>query len=251
MKLIILKRKIGGIPLLEIVPEEHRFDPLPTVFFYHGWRSNKELVLTQSRKIAAKNMRVIAPDALNHGERRQEVSKIPSLTFWQSIQGNLAEFAFLKASFQQKKLLQPNQVAVGGVSMGGMTTCMLLASHPELVGGACLMGTPNPGAYLKRVYQHAKNADFPIFDDYFQLMSWTKFYDLNLHPETLAGRPLLFWHGTKDPRIPYEQTADFYQKIAHEAYGVNTQFFTGLNEGHLVQPELMGQTANFFGEIFS
>lgn len=251
MNPLILKRKIGGIPLLEIVEEKYRYEVLPTVFFYHGWRSSKELVLTQSRKIAAKKIRVIAPDALNHGERLQEVSKIPSLTFWQSIQGNLAEFAFLKESLQQKNLLDPQQVAVGGASMGGMTTCMLLASHPELVGGACLMGTPNPTAYLKRVYQHAKKNHLPIFADYFQLMSWINFYDLNLYPEKLAARPLLFWHGTKDFRIPYEQTADFYKKIALQDYGKQVRFLTGRNEGHLIQPEIMEQTADFFANIFS
>ena len=92
MKVVVRKRTVGNIPLLEVVAEDKIYEPLPLVIYYHGWQTAKELVLTQGRKLAAKNFRVLLPDATNHGERKTKTSEIPSLTFWDSIQTNLYEF---------------------------------------------------------------------------------------------------------------------------------------------------------------
>ncbi len=54
MKLAVRKRKIGNIPVLEVVPEEMIYEPLPLIIYYHGWQTSKELVLTQGRKFAKK-----------------------------------------------------------------------------------------------------------------------------------------------------------------------------------------------------
>ena len=83
----VTNRHFQDVPALEVVTTTHLDQPLPLVIFYHGWQSNKELVLTQARKLARKNLRVVLPDAMNHGERHQIVSQIPSFTFWNSIQG--------------------------------------------------------------------------------------------------------------------------------------------------------------------
>ncbi|MGH2066060.1 alpha/beta fold hydrolase, partial [Aerococcus sp. L_4] len=52
MKTTIRRRHIGEIPLLEVVPVQDRNAPLPLIVYYHGWQSNKELNLTQGRKLA-------------------------------------------------------------------------------------------------------------------------------------------------------------------------------------------------------
>ena len=84
MKVVVRKRKVGNIPLLEVVAEDKIYEPLPLIIYYHGWQTAKELVLTQGRKLAAKNFRVLLPDAANHGERKTKTSEIPSmsLVFW-------------------------------------------------------------------------------------------------------------------------------------------------------------------------
>ena len=38
------EKSIQDIPILEVVKEENMELPLLLVIFYHGWRSNKELV---------------------------------------------------------------------------------------------------------------------------------------------------------------------------------------------------------------
>lgn len=130
MKLAIRKRKIGNIPILEVVDDTKIYEPLPLVIYYHGWQTAKELVLTQGRKLAHQGFRVILPDAANHGERKTERSPIPSLTFWNSIQSNLFEFSFIVDFFENLGVTN-GKIGVGGVSMGGMTTCALLTKHPE------------------------------------------------------------------------------------------------------------------------
>lgn len=247
MKLSIRHRYIKKIPVLEVTPEDRKNQELPLIIYYHGWQSAKELSLTQARKLAAKGFRVILPDAMNHGERRTgAISTIPSITFWSSIQYNLIEFSVLVHFFEQLELIEDGKIGVGGVSMGGITTCGLLTQHPEIQTAVCLMGTPYPVRYIQRVMKKAAEMAVFVPKDLPLLLSWVSQYDLSQAPQKLEGRPILFWHGTEDEKIPYEDMADFEQLIANQEYSEQVQFFTGSGEGHLVQGELMDRVADFF-----
>lgn len=241
MKLTIRKRELGNIPLLEVVPSKQRNDKLPLIIYYHGWQSAKELNLTQARYLARKGFRVLLPDAVNHGERKQPVSKIPSLTFWQSIHSNLFEFGFIVAHFQKIGFVD-DVIGVGGTSMGGITTCALLTHHPEIKAAACLMGSPKLVAYQKRIVKHAGKLNRYLPPDYFELLNWIPDYDLSLRPETLDGRPLYIWHGTQDNIVPYHHVAEF----AEEQKDVPNIFFTDEDENHLVKTSTMRDVTTFF-----
>ncbi|MEQ7177913.1 alpha/beta fold hydrolase [Enterococcus thailandicus] len=245
MNPIMMKRNVKAIPVLEVVLEELKQTKIPVVIYYHGWQTSKELVLTQGRKIAQYGIRVILPDAMNHGERKQPVSSIPSYTFWNSIYGNLFEFDTLIEHLDKRGLLH-EKVAVGGVSMGGMTTCALLSQHPKLIAGACLMGSPAPLAYGQGIQARAKEFGFRLPKDYFELISWVERYDLSLSPERLAGRPLFFWHGKEDEKIPFKQTADFVKANQWTKAGRQIIFHPSEKEGHLVEIPLMEEAAEFF-----
>ncbi|WP_251898233.1 alpha/beta fold hydrolase [Lactiplantibacillus paraplantarum] len=242
----VTKQYLQDIPILEVTATKHSSQPLPLVVFYHGWQSNKELVLTQARKLARKNLRVALPDAINHGERHQTVSQIPSFTFWNSIQGNLAEFDAIIDHYQQKGLILNQQIGVGGYSMGGMTTSALLTHHPEIKAATIIMGTPNLNAYAQLVRQHATAHHLYIPDDLALLTSWLDHYDLNMQPETIDHRPILFWHGTEDERIPYTQARDFFDRVHTASYAEQVAFITGYRATHLVKVPLMNKIANFF-----
>lgn len=118
MKIEVRRRLIGTVPLLEVVEQTALYEKRPLIIYYHGWQTQKELVLTQGRKLAQAGFRVVLPDAANHGERKNPVSTIPSLTFWQSIQTNLFEFSLIIDFFKQMELVD-DFIGVGGVSMGG------------------------------------------------------------------------------------------------------------------------------------
>ncbi|EOL42863.1 alpha/beta fold hydrolase [Enterococcus caccae] len=249
MKISIRHRYIKKIPVLEVVSEEYKNATLPLVIYYHGWQSSKELSLTQARKLARKGMRVILPDAMNHGERKTgPISPIPSVTFWSSIQYNIIEFAQLVRHFDKQGLIESGKIGVGGVSMGGITTCALLTQHSEVKVAACMMGTPKPSRYIERVMDRSVEMDYFVPQDLPLLLSWVMHYDLSNNAEKLAQRPVLFWHGTEDPKIPYEDVAEFYQMIEGEPYAKNSQFITGSGEGHLVKGEMMDVVANFFAK---
>lgn len=240
MKLTIRKRTLGTIPLLEVVQKSNRNELLPLIVYYHGWQSAKELVLTQGRKLAQAGFRVLLPDAANHGDRYQEMTRIPSLTFWQSIHTNLFEFGFIVNHF--KKLgLADDRIGVGGVSMGGFTTCALLTHNPEIKAAACVMGSPKPVAYRDRILTRAAEMNRFYPNDYEALLSWIPSYDLSLRSETLAGRPLLFWHGTQDHIVPYEDTAAFIK----ENQIPNIRFIKE-DEKHLVKGPTMDEITSFF-----
>ncbi|MBL1223646.1 alpha/beta fold hydrolase [Enterococcus sp. BWR-S5] len=247
MKLSIRHRYIKKIPVLEVTPEDTKNQALPLIIYYHGWQSAKELSLTQARKLASKGFRVILPDAMNHGERKTgAISTIPSITFWSSIQYNLIEFSVLVRFFDRLELIKDGKVGVGGVSMGGITTSGILTQHPEVQVAVCLMGTPYPVRYIQRVMKKAAEMSVFVPKDLPLLLSWVEKYDLSQVPEKLDNRPVLFWHGTEDEKIPYEDMADFEQLIANKEYSKNVQFLTGTGEGHLVQGELMDQVTEFF-----
>jgi Hydrolases of the alpha/beta superfamily len=237
---------IQDVPILEVIPDDAFHKPLPLVIFYHGWRSDKELVLTQARKLAQKNIRVVLPDAMNHGQRHQNVSSIPSFTFWNSIQGNLAEFDLIKNYFDDQNLIENHKLGVGGYSMGGMTTGALLTAHPEISAAAVIMGTPDLKGYARLVRQDAKERKLYIPSDLESLTSWIENYDLNSQPEKINHRPVLFWHGTEDPRIPYQMSKDFFDRVHNEDYADQVAFITGYKAGHLVEIRLMDKIANFF-----
>lgn len=242
----IYRRLLQDVPILEVVKEENRYQQVPLVVFYHGWRSDKELVLTQARKLADKNIRVVLPDAMNHGQRIHDISSIPSFTFWSTIQGNIAEFALIESFYQKRELIKDNKIGVGGYSMGGMTTGALLTQHPEITAATIIMGSPKLNEYAKLVRDSAKKHNLYIPEDMQKLTSWINNYDLSLMPEKINKRPLLFWHGTDDERIPYQQSKSFFDDIQGQPYAEQVAFITGYKAKHLVEPPLMDKIANFF-----
>lgn len=243
MKLSIEEYTLGTIPILEIVSEHSKEKSLPLIIYYHGWQSSKELTLTQGRYLAKAGFRVILPDAFNHGKRKQPMTDIPSVTFWQSIHTNLFEFGYIVHALQEKNLVD-NRIGVGGLSMGGMTTTALLTHHPEITAAACVMGTPKLVAYRDRIFKHASEMDRFFPKDYEDLLSWVPKYDLSLHPEKIADRPLLFWHGKQDIVIPYEHVVEFVDENKDSS---NIQFLDE-DEEHLVRPQTMNKITRFFVE---
>ncbi|WP_207942416.1 hypothetical protein DOK78_000954 [Enterococcus sp. DIV2402] len=240
MKIEVRRRLIGTIPLLEVVEQTALYEKRPLIIYYHGWQTQKELVLTQGRKLAQAGFRVVLPDAANHGERKNPVSTIPSLTFWQSIQTNLFEFSLIIDFFKQMELVD-DFIGVGGVSMGGMTTCGLLTQHPEISAAACVMGSPTYLGYRELLQINVKKRGLSLPEDYEALTSWIEAYDLMTAYPSLSKRPLFFWHGKEDEKIPYTQVEEFV-----ETYQDNTIQFISAEERHLVRGETMSQVTDFF-----
>lgn len=240
LKIIVRKRMIGTIPVFEVVEDTDQNKPLPIIVYYHGWQINKTLVITQGRKLAAKGFRVVLPDAENHGERIQTVSTIPSLTFFNSIHTNLFEFGYIIDYFK-KRHLTTNFIGVGGLSMGGMTTCALMTHNPEINAAACIMGTPALTDYRNMIHRHATSRNIYLPQDYFYLTSWIPKYDLSRQPELLGDRPFFIWHGDEDEKVPFSQTKAFVEENPELNMEVIFE-----HTGHLVQTQTMDRISDFF-----
>ncbi|MGY3750267.1 prolyl oligopeptidase family serine peptidase [Vagococcus acidifermentans] len=250
--LTIRKRTIIGIPLLEVVPEDVQNDPLPLVIYYHGWQTSKELALTPARKIAGHNIRVILPDAMYHGERQcGPISSIPSFTFWSTLQYNLLEFESLVNYFDKNGMIADGKLGAGGYSMGGITTAALLKNHPEITAGVILMGTPKLTAFRRLLISYITEHAVYAPKELEQLLGWLDFFDLSQAPEALTGRPLYFWHGTNDEKVPYADAFDFYQSYKDHWFGQNMVFHTGDGKRHLITPDIMAESAHFLAEHLS
>ena len=130
--------------------------------------------------------------------------------------------------------------------MGGMTTCGLLTKHPEITAAACIMGSPAMIKYRERIQYHASAAGFFLPNDYESLVSWIDHYDLQSQIETLAARPLLFWHGTEDEKIPYEHVKAFVDQFPQK----NIELISEAQR-HLVKGETMNLVTDFFEKHLS
>lgn len=242
----IRKRHFSQIPLLEVFPTDHPTGRLPTIIYYHGWRTNKELVLTNARKLADAGFRVIAPDSVNHGERWAEVSTIRSFTFWQTIQANIVEFNQIISHLDRLGLANLNKIGVAGVSMGAMTTSALLCANEFIKAGACLMGTPELVSYRNMIFQRTKEMGEPLPKPYWDTLTWVDNFDLLQHLEKINNRPFYIWHDQKDPKIPFGQVQDFYQKTKDSPFNQNMTFVETNEYGHLLTKAIMEETVTFF-----
>ena len=244
----IRKRHFNQIPLLEVYPTDHINDPLSTIIYYHGWRSSKELVLTNARKLADAGFRVFAPDALNHGERISKVSPIRSFTFWQTIQANIVEFNQIIDHADRLGLIDRDKIGVMGVSMGGMTTSALLGANDFIKAAACLMGTPELVNYRNLIFARSKAMGDILPEPFWQTLSWVENFDLLAQPEKIKNRPFYLWHDQQDPKVPFSQVSDFYEQTKDNPQNQNMTFVRTDEYGHLLTQPIMNETVAFFKE---
>lgn len=62
--IIVEKKIVANIPLLEVVQKELLDQAVPTVFFFHGFTSAKEHNLHYAYLMAEKNIRVVLPELI-------------------------------------------------------------------------------------------------------------------------------------------------------------------------------------------
>src|SRR5699024_1678652 len=94
---------------------------------------------------------------------------------------------------------------------------------------------------LPTIYPLPLHDALPISKDYEKLTSWIPAYDLETHYEKLDKRPLFFWHGTEDEKIPFALTKQFLSKNTGPEITAYVE-----KEKHMVQVETMDKVTAFF-----
>jgi len=216
MGVLIEKRRINDIPLLEVCQENDAEKRLPAVFFIHGFTSAKEHNLHYGYLLAEKGFRVILPEVIDHGERNDGKSvEEMTLQFWNMILSTIHELEGLKQYYVESGKIDEDKIGLAGTSMGAIITLGALSKYEWIQCAASLMGNPCYESFARYLVKGAgdRGVEIPYTSEQLEAVyKQLEPFDLSRQPEKLNQRPLFFWHGKKDPVVPYEFAYRFYEK---------------------------------------
>ncbi|TCV99008.1 esterase [Biostraticola tofi] len=237
------QESVDGIDVIHAVPAGAYNQPLPTLFFYHGYTSSKEVYSYFGYALAKAGFRVILPDALMHGARFDGNEAYRFNHFWDILRNNIDEVPGLYHFYRQKGLIEEDRVGICGASMGGMTALGAMARYSWLKATACFMGS---GGYLSlssRLFpQEAQDGDNASAPGWAPLAE----YDVYHRLDRLAGRPLLLWHGEADPLVPPEESAELYQALRNTEGHHQVTYLTEAGIGHKITVSALAAGCEFF-----
>ncbi|MDQ0217550.1 esterase [Peribacillus cavernae] len=249
---IIEKEHIQDIPVLHLAKQDIFNDKLPLIIFIHGFTSAKEHNLHYAFLMAEKGFRVVLPDAIYHGEREEGYKEQKLMGyFWNIVISLIEELAVIKENLSERGLIDPEKIGVAGTSMGGIVTLGALASYDWIHTGVSLMGNPAYVSYAKLQIETLKKQGMAINlseEEIQKTLELLAEYDLSLQREKVAGRPLLFWHGAKDPVVPYQNTYELYELLlpVYEHANDRLSFILDERAEHKVSREGVLLTAEWF-----
>lgn len=250
----IHNEKVNGIPLLHIVKAGQYNEMLPLVFFVHGFTSAKEHNLHFAYLLAEKGFRAVLPEANLHGERNEGKS-LEEMTyqFWEIVIQTIEELAIIKEEFSNRKLVDDDRIGVVGTSMGGIVTFGALTQYDWIKTAVSLMGSPNYEQFAHSQITELKKAGvkLPFSDEELgEKFAGLRAFDISAKQNVLNNRPILFWHGKRDPVVPFQPTYDFYQQIKDD-YKENPEkikFIIDEQADHKVSREALLETVAWFGK---
>ena len=230
----------GNIPLLHVYNEETATEKTPVVIFLHGFESAKEHNLHYAYQLVNKGIRVIMPDVLLHGDREENLDSIQlSLRFWEIVLTSIEEVNYLYKQLKERGLLATDKIGVSGTSMGAIVTMGCLKMYPWIKTAAVMMGAPAYVELAKAQMAEIEEKGFKIplsEKELDKMLTTLSYFDMSKHPETMAGRPVLFWHGKKDHMVPFAPAYAFYESIQQD-YAEHTDditFIVDKKAGHKV-----------------
>ncbi len=244
----IIKEIWEGIPLLHVAPDDAADTELPMVIFLHGHMSAKEHNLHYAYQLADKGIRVLLPDAHLHGEREEDQDAIQlSLRFWEIVLTSIEEVGKIHKLAKEKHLVK-GEPAIGGTSMGGITTLGALTVYPWIPAAAVMMGAANyvELANAQMTQFESRGFTLPITEEErANMLKTLGQFDGTKKMDSFNKRPLFFWHGEQDIIVPFGPTYDFFKKLKN-SYGEaqdRLQFLREKETGHAVsRPGMLAAT---------
>ncbi|SDN14193.1 alpha/beta fold hydrolase [Bacillus sp. OK048] len=250
--IIVEKGLLKTKPFLHIVKKDRQQQKLPLIIFVHGFTSAKEHNLHYAYLLAEKGFRVILPEAMYHGEREQGLTENALYKhFWEIVIKTIHELNDYKEYYVNEGLADQEKIGLAGTSMGGIVTLGALTQYKWIKAAVSLMGMPAYEDYLHWQIEQMQNLGIGLSFTNEQIeeqLSLLRQYDLSNQPEKLKNRPLLFWHGKKDPIVPFHLTYQFYQSIKnyYEKTPANIHFISDAQADHKVSREGLKATVDWF-----
>jgi dienelactone hydrolase len=133
---------LGGVPaLVAIPPEASSARPVPWLLWMHGRTVTKELDPGRYLRLLRAGIASVAVDLPGHGERFEPARQAPEAALG-VIEQMAGEIDAVVAAARANPELDPDRVAIGGMSAGGMATLVRLCRPHRFVAaiGECTTG---------------------------------------------------------------------------------------------------------------
>lgn len=242
----ITSEHYAGIECLHAAPAEKRSKPLPTVVFYHGFTSSKEVYAYFAVALAQIGIRAILPDADMHGARFSGDGAQRLSHLWDIVKKNIDELPTLEAALCAQGLIEKGRLGVAGASMGGMTALGAMARYPHLRAVASMMGS---GYFmsLSHTLFPPLLVDSAAQKEAFDVrMAPLAEYDVSHQLEALSDRPLLLWHGEADGVVPAAESARLEAALRETQRNTHLTYITEKGVGHRITPPALNALTSFF-----
>lgn len=238
--------KVQGIEVIHAAPAGQRHQPLPTLFFYHGYTSSKEVYSYFAYALAQAGFRVVMPDADMHGARFDGDETRRLGCFWQILRSNIDEMAGIKEHYQQTGLIDGDRIGVGGASMGGMTTLGALVRYPWIKAAANFMGSGYFTSLAKTLFPPLPSAGSTKQDEWERQIAPLIEYEVTHQLEIIARKPLLVWHGEADEVVPAVESERLVAALKEQGLDHHLSYLTEPGIGHKITPTALTAGAAFF-----
>lgn len=246
-----LDKLSSGIEAIHAVPVGSRDLPLPTIFFFHGYTSSKEVYSYFGYALAQAGFRVILTDAAMHGARYDGDESQRLAHFWDILQTNIEELPGYVAEYRQRGLIDGERIGVCGASLGGMSALGCMARYPWITAVAAFMGSGYFSTLSSALFPPVP-ADREENQAVLQALA-TKLadYDVTTRLDALSNRPLLVWHGEADDVVPAAESVRLYQALQARDKLANLTYLTEPGVGHRITPTALQAGADFFRRSLS
>ncbi|MDN0088579.1 esterase [Yersinia nurmii] len=238
--------KVQGIEVIHAAPAGKRHQPLPTLFFYHGYTSSKEVYSYFAYVLAQAGFRVVMPDADMHGARFDGNETRRLGCFWQILRSNIDELDGIKQHYQKAGLIDGDRIGVGGASMGGMTTLGALVRYPWIKAAADFMGSGYFTTLAKTLFPPLPGADSTKQDEWERQIAPLTEYEVTQQLEIIASKPLLVWHGEADEVVPAVESERLVAALKEQGLDHHLSYLTEPGIGHKITPTALTAGAAFF-----
>lgn len=210
----IESRELADIPVLHAYPVGQKDTPLPCVIFYHGFTSSSLVYSYFAVALAQAGLRVIMPDAPDHGSRFSGDAARRLNQFWQILLQSMQEFTTLRAAIAEENWLRDDRLAVGGASMGAMTALGITARHPTVKCTASMMGSGYFTSLARSLFPPLIPETAAQQNEFNNIVAPLAEWEATNHLTELGNRPLLLWHGLDDDVVPADESLRLQQALS-------------------------------------
>jgi hypothetical protein len=238
------KVRIQEIPAVVLRPREAE-KPIPSIIFYHGWSSNKELQRLRGFILASAGYQVALPDAVYHGERNplpRYDDEAAIKYFWDVIFNNVEEYSTIVGELVLKYNADAKRIAVMGNSMGGFTAGGIFANNRDVK-----VLTVFNGSCGWEIFN--ENIEVPSSEKIETIRQRVKDMNPMNNLDMLKDRPILLLHGDSDTVVPIDSQRIFYNKL-NSLYNNKDKikFIEYPRLNHFVTTNMMEESINWLGK---